>query len=60
MDQPTGQGVADYADSRRELITAPRAAAARQCNPGFLGPADATESHTQLAYDYDTRQALKA
>lgn len=29
-------------------------------NPGFLGPADATESRTQLAYDYDTRQALKA
>lgn len=59
---PPGHDVADFAYAGSELVDALRPWMLDSAHPSFLGPADATESGTRLAYDdatYETLQAVK-
>lgn len=60
---PPGRNVADYGDAGEELPTALSPWRFGTAHPGFQGPADATVSATQQAFDranYEQLQALKA
>jgi hypothetical protein len=57
---PPGHEVADYLDSGRELGKALSPWLCHNAHPSFLGPADATESGTRLAYDPGTYKRLQA
>lgn len=55
-----GHRVADYVGSGRELISALKPWLHDSAHPGFLGPADASESGTRHAYDPDTYNRLQS
>ncbi len=57
---PPGHTVAEFRDAGRELVTALRPWMLDAAHPSFLGPADATESGTRLAFDADAYRALQA
>jgi hypothetical protein len=57
---PPGHEVIDYLDSGRELGEALSPWLCDNAHPSFLGPTDATESGTRLAYDPDTYKRLQA
>ena len=57
---PPGHEVGEYLDDGRELRKALSPWLCDNAHPSFLGPADATESGTRLAYDPDTYNSLQA
>lgn len=57
---PPGQEVAAYRDSGRDLLAALRPWLHNGSNPSFIGPADAVEGRTMLAYDPEVYQRLRA
>jgi FAD/FMN-containing dehydrogenase len=56
---PPGHEVAAFRDAGGELITALRPWMLDAAHPSFLGPADATESGTRMAFDADVYRALR-
>lgn len=56
---PPGQGPAAHRDAGPQFIAALRPWLHGRSHPGFLGPADATESGTRRAYDEDVYLHLR-